>query len=131
MAKAKAVNYTPDQVAELVGAYTSATDETERADIVKEYAGKFGKNTRSIIAKLSREGVYQKAEKSSKVTGGKPETKEALAEKLGDAARYCGVRLVSPDKLAKVDMVTLFNYFDELRQTYEVGADMADAERNG
>lgn len=132
MAKtAKVQNYTVEQVAAVVGAYNAASDETERKSVVAEYAVKFGKNTRSIIAKLSREGVYQKAEKASKVTGGKPVTKDTLSVELADAAKYCGVVLVSPEKLAKVDMVTLFAYFDELRQTYEVGADMADAERNG
>ena len=127
----KVVNYTVEQVAELVGSYNAATDESGRAGVVTQYAEKFGKGTRSIIAKLSREGVYQKAEKASKVTGGKPVTKDMLSVELASAAKYCGVALVSPEKLAKVDMVTLFNYFNDLRQTYEVGADMVDAERNG
>lgn len=54
MAKAKVVNYTEEQVAEMVNLYVgNSTPET-----VKMLAEKFGKSTRSIIAKLSREKVY-------------------------------------------------------------------------
>ena len=53
MAEAKK-NYTEDMVAEMTKAYqANPTRET-----VEELASKFGKTVRSIIAKLSREGVY-------------------------------------------------------------------------
>ena len=46
------VNYTPEQTAQLVANYKAgATVET--------LATMFGKTTRSVVAKLSREGVYQ------------------------------------------------------------------------
>ena len=54
-AKEKTVNYTPEQTAELVAAYVA--DSTEAT--VSAFAEKLGKTTRSIVAKLSREGVYK------------------------------------------------------------------------
>ena len=51
---ANAKNYTEEMVSEMTTAYTdNPTRET-----VDELARHFGKTTRSIIAKLSREGVY-------------------------------------------------------------------------
>jgi hypothetical protein len=51
---AKEVNYTDEQVAEMKAQYKDAsTPET-----VAALAVKFGKSTRSVIAKLSRERVY-------------------------------------------------------------------------
>ena len=51
----KTVNYTPEQTAELVTAYQAAPT----AETVSAFAEKLGKTTRSIVAKLSREGVLQ------------------------------------------------------------------------
>lgn len=48
----KTVNYTPEQVAQLVQDY-------QRGVSVEELAQNLGKSVRSVVAKLSREGVYQ------------------------------------------------------------------------
>jgi putative heme iron utilization protein len=63
MATEKTVNYTEAQTAELVQAYVATpTDET-----VKSFAEKFGKTTRSIVAKLAKEKVYvSKAKEAGK-----------------------------------------------------------------
>ena len=54
----KAVNYTAEQTAAMLAAYTAApTVET-----VEQIAADLGKSVRSIVAKLSREGVYKKKE---------------------------------------------------------------------
>ena len=54
MAEATKKNYTDEMVAEMTKLYeANPTRET-----VEELASKFGKTVRSIIAKLSREGVY-------------------------------------------------------------------------
>ena len=45
------VNYTPDQVETMVEMYQNGDTAADIADVV-------GKTTRSVIAKLSREGVY-------------------------------------------------------------------------
>ena len=47
----KAQNYTPEQTAEIIGLYTTGST-------VEVIAEQFGKSVRSIVAKLSREGVY-------------------------------------------------------------------------
>lgn len=76
----KAVNYTPEATKEIVTAYTAnPTKET-----VSALATKFGKTSRSIVAKLSREGVYKKAEYVAK-NGEKPETKESKVERVAKA----------------------------------------------
>ena len=46
-----AVNYTTDQVEQMVEMYTNGDPVVDIADVV-------GKTPRSVIAKLSREGVY-------------------------------------------------------------------------
>jgi hypothetical protein len=71
MTTSKQVNYTPAQVAELVQLYEAG----ERVEALAEH---FNKSTRSIIAKLVREGVYVAAEKpkARKIEG--PSKKEML-----------------------------------------------------
>ncbi len=51
---ANAKNYTEEMVSEMTTAYT----ENPTRETVDALAQQFGKTTRSIIAKLSREGVY-------------------------------------------------------------------------
>lgn len=73
----KTPNYTPDMTAEMVAAYMLApTKET-----VSELAVKFGKTTRSIVAKLSREKVYKPAAYVTK-NGEKPESKEHMVSEI-------------------------------------------------
>ena len=78
----KAVNYSPAQEAELVAAYkANPTKET-----VAEFAEKFGKTARSVIAKLSRSGVYEKAKpvtKTGEPVVAKDETANAIGAVLG------------------------------------------------
>lgn len=66
--------YTQEQTMELVSAY----QENPTSETVALFAEKFGKTVKSVIAKLSREGVYKKKEYVSK-TGEKPVKKEELA----------------------------------------------------
>jgi hypothetical protein len=74
MATTKIVNYTAEQTAQAIQQYQlGATVET--------IATLLGKSTRSIVAKLSREGVY-KAKQYVAKNGAKPIPKEALAEAL-------------------------------------------------
>ena len=81
MTKNVAVNYTPEMTSALVEAYKVApTKET-----VEMFASAFGKTARSIVAKLSREGVYVKATpvKNVEKRVTKAEQIEALATKMG------------------------------------------------
>jgi uncharacterized protein YutE (UPF0331/DUF86 family) len=70
--------YTPEQTLELVSAYKA----NPSMDIVDQFAAKFSKTTKSVIAKLSREGVYQKKEYVSK-SGEKPVKKDSVADEIG------------------------------------------------
>ena len=72
---AKTVNYTPEQTTEILSGYMLG-------ETVESLAERMGKSTRSIVAKLSREGVYKKKEYVSK-TGEKPVKKDVHADAIG------------------------------------------------
>ncbi len=75
-----ATNYTNEQVSYMIDKY----NEAPTRDTVQILAEELGKSTKSIIGKLSREGVYQKAQYVSK-TGEFPITKKELVVKISDA----------------------------------------------
>ena len=77
---AKTVNYTPEMTNELVEAYQQSVTPELRESTVAHYAGLWGKSTRSIVAKLSREGVYLKPETKGKKGGVK---KAEVADAIG------------------------------------------------
>jgi Zn-dependent M32 family carboxypeptidase len=71
------VNYTPEQVDLMIEKYRSnPTRET-----VENLAEDLDKSIKSIIGKLSREGVYKKTVYKTK-TGEDPETKKQIVEIL-------------------------------------------------
>ena len=76
------MNYTPEMVERMKEVYL----ENPTREAVKLLAVEMDRSEKSIIGKLSREGVYQRQSYKSK-TGEDPITKEALvveiAEKLG------------------------------------------------
>ena len=88
-ASKKAENYSAEQTVALVAAYAGGAGKT-----ISELATQFGKTEKSIVAKLSREKVYVKKSRVSKVTGGEPEKKEEIVQ---DIAALMGV---TEDKLA-------------------------------
>jgi len=94
-ATVKNVNYTVEQTAKAVEDYKAGVD-------VEVIATALGKSVRSVVAKLSREGVYQKKEYTAK-DGSKAESKADLvaqiAEKLGVSADQVG-SLESATKVA-------------------------------
>ena len=71
-------NYTPEQTKQLVDAYVAG-------ETVEALAQALGKTTRSVVAKLSREGVYKS---KAKATGVARVKKADLVDKL---ALACGV----------------------------------------
>jgi len=96
---AKVPNYTPEQTAEMRSAYTAnPTKET-----VEMLAEKFGKAPKSVIAKLSREGVYKKATYTTK-NGETPVKKEDMAEKIGAAL---GMTAEQAESLTKANKTVL------------------------
>ncbi len=92
-----AVNYTQDQVEYIVNQYRlNPTRET-----VEELAEELNKSVKSIIGKLSREGVYRKTEYTTK-TGEKPVTKLELVEELAEKLELEDWELAGLEKAPKV-----------------------------
>ena len=99
--------YTVEQTVELVAAYQEApTQET-----VTLYAEKFGKTVKSVIAKLSREGVYKKKEYVSK-TGEKPVKKEELATEFME---LFGLSDAEADSIAKANKTALKKILNKVK----------------
>ncbi len=71
-------NYTPEQTTQLVAGY-------QAGETVEQLAEALGKTVRSVVAKLSREGVYVA---KTKTTGQARVKKAELVDKLAGA---CGV----------------------------------------
>ncbi len=78
MATTSKTAYTPEQTAVLLEAYKAAPNK----ETVEAFAVKFGKTVKSVVAKLSREGVYQKAERVRK-DGTSVEKKDTTADAIG------------------------------------------------
>jgi hypothetical protein len=78
MTATKAPNYTAEQTAKIVGDYQAKPV----AETVEALASEFGKSVRSIVAKLSREGVYQKKVYKTKA-GEAVQKKDATADAIG------------------------------------------------
>ena len=96
------VNYTPEQTAQLVAFYKDGTT-------VETLATMFGKTTRSVVAKLSREGVYQAKSKSSGVTRVKK------AELVDRIAVLCNATPEAFDSLEKANHEVLEAILANLR----------------
>lgn len=96
---ANAKNYTDEMVAQMTEQY-SANPTRETVD---ELAQTFGKTTRSIIAKLSREGVYVAQPRTTK--SGEPVV--AKAELVAQIEEHFGIELTTLVKAGKQDLQRL------------------------
>lgn len=94
---AKSPNYTPEQTVAIVARYV---DEKMTVEMI---ATEFGKSVRSITAKLSREGVYQKKTYTSK-TGAAVVKKDTLADQL---AELVGLTEAEAESLTKANKTAL------------------------
>ena len=92
----KAVNYTAEQTGELIARFTAG-------ESVEALAVAFGKTTRSIVAKLSREGHYKAKERVSK-SGDAVVKKDALSDQL---ALLCNLTDAEADSLTKANKTAL------------------------
>lgn len=89
-------NYTEQQTKEMVAQYEAAPTK----DTVVAIAEKLGKNTRSVIAKLSREGVYKAQPRTTKA--GEPVVlKQELVNVIQE---HFGDEFPSLVKASKVDL---------------------------
>ena len=92
----KTVNYTAEQTATILEQYAQGVT-------VESLAIEFGKTSRSIIAKLSREGVYKKKEYVSK-TGERVEKKDETADAIG---KILGLTEAETESLTKANKTAL------------------------
>ena len=97
-----ATNYSTQMVSEIVESYTA--DPTR--ETVENLARQYGKSIKSIIGKLSKEGVYQKSEYLTK-TGEKPVTKSQLVEKIASTLGVDINQLNGLEKAPKNSLKTL------------------------
>lgn len=103
------VNYTDEMVAEMTKRYLANPGRS----VVEEIAKDFGKSFRSVVAKLSREGVYQAEPRVSK-DGSPVIRKEQLVETIES---QLGISVPSLVKASKLDLKkvveSLETYSDE------------------
>ena len=101
MAETKAKNYTDEMVETMHALYTAApTRET-----VEQLAEDFGKSVRSIIAKLSREGIYVSQPRVTKT--GEPVVRKA--ELVAQIEEHFDIEVPSFVKASKADLQELIN----------------------
>ena len=103
-------NYTQEQVDHMVEAYK---EKPERAT-VDMLAEDLYKSVKSIIGKLSREGVYKKTVYKTK-TGESPVTKKELVVELSELVGLEYDRLTGLEKSPKADLKALV---EVLREEY-------------
>lgn len=103
MASEKNVNYTEAQTAELVEGYKASPTEAT----VKAFAEAFGKTTRSVVAKLSREGVYVAKDKVKTEGAAKAATKADLVKRVEVALDIEAGALESLEKGSKAALEAL------------------------
>ena len=99
---AKAVNYTSEQTAMLVEAYTANPSRVT----VEKMAETLGKSVKSIVAKLSREKVYVKPVYATK-TGAPVIKKDSLIDKLSELVEFTENEASSFDHVNKTALVKL------------------------
>ena len=96
-------NYTDTMTEDLLNAYNSEpTVET-----VREFADKFGKSPRSVIAKLVREGVYQSRPRTTKT--GEPVVRKS--DLVAFIQSQIEIAIPTLEKASKQDLSKLAAYF--------------------
>ena len=102
MAETKAKNYTDEMVETMHELYTAEpTRET-----VEQIAEQFGKSVRSVIAKLSREGIYVSQPRVTKT--GEPVVRKA--ELVAQIEENFDIEVPTLVKASKADLQELLNH---------------------
>lgn len=105
----KVLNYTAEQTTEIVSEYNSGMS-------VESIAEKHVRSVRSIVAKLSREGVYQKKVRTTK-TGEQVVKKDAHADAIG---AILGLAENEVESLTKANKSVLAKIFSALANSRPV-----------
>tara|TARA_Y100001937_G_scaffold19288_1_gene26586 strand:+ start:188 stop:517 length:330 start_codon:yes stop_codon:yes gene_type:complete len=103
-----AANYTDEQVEVMIAWYT-AEPTRETVEII---AKEMDKSVKSVIGKLSREGVYKKAEYLSK-TGQRPVTKKQMVNMIAQNLVGDSNKLMGLEKAPKADLKYLLDLISE------------------
>jgi len=102
----KNVNYTEEMTAQVLADYAAGVS-------VEAIAEKVGKTARSVVAKLSREGVYKAKEKSA--TAKTPNIGKAdLADKIVKVAGMTTDEAKDLQKLTKQTLVNLLAFAEKV-----------------
>lgn len=111
-ATVKTVNYTPEQTEKAKAEYAAGTSTEKIAEML-------GKTTKSIVAKLTREGVYKAKTYVSK-TGEKPVKKDEHADAIGAIVTLSEGEIDSLTKANKTALVKLVNFMREGQNQIEL-----------
>ncbi len=120
---AKIVNYTPEQTSRAVSKYKASPT----AETVAALASEFGKTVKSVVAKLSREGVYMKAERKTK-TGAPVVSKEMFVAKIAEAVNVNAEKLDGLEKAPKAALTLILKALHEQLDSIEA-MEAAEAEK--
>ena len=104
MAATKAVNYTPEQESAILAMANGGKLNNTDAEKLAE---QFGKTVKSVVAKLSRMGVYQKKEYTTK-TGEAVVKKNEHADAIGAILRLTEAETDSLTKANKTALAKIF-----------------------
>tara|TARA_R110000737_G_scaffold243598_2_gene254677 strand:- start:111 stop:488 length:378 start_codon:yes stop_codon:yes gene_type:complete len=96
---------TPNYTDEMVEAMVADYEANPTPDTVAKLSEEFSKSTRSIVAKLVREGVYKAAPRVTK-TGAPVIRKSDLVAQINETL---GVELITLEKASKQDLESLVN----------------------
>jgi len=105
-----AANYTEEQVQVMVAWYTA---EPTR-DTVDTIAKEMDKSIKSVIGKLSREGVYQKQVYKTK-TGEVPMTKADIIGNLAELLEIDSSKIMGLEKAPKQDIKYIYEVISEVK----------------
>ena len=103
-----AANYTDEQVRKMVIEYTLTPDR----ETVDRLAKELDKSIKSIIGKLSREGVYQKAIYKTK-SGEVPMTKAEIIVSLAEMLEIDSTKIIGLEKAPKQDIKYIYEIIQE------------------
>lgn len=104
-----AKNFSEDDVNYMKDRYGEAKNQEERSLAVDEIAKKLGKTPSSIRSKLVKEKIYISAVRTSKVTKGKPETKESMVGRIEETLDMESGSLVGLEKAPKLVLLNLLD----------------------
>ena len=101
-------NYTEEQTKEIVAAYVANPTRVTVEHLALEYE----KSLKSIIGKLSREGVYQRQSYKTK-TGETPVTKEELVNEIATGLQLDPETLLGLEKSPKQVLKTILDQLEK------------------